>query len=285
MACLKLKFKENAVSLDEKVQDSAVELPESKSGIPNLKSPELVISKGENHSEVEDKAAANPKKRLNKYFYKVSNHHELFKIGSRFYDDYKKGVKSFAVSPTGYQLSQQTSILGLASFFDHKEDMKIAIVSDNLLEGAFKDIVSISKKGKLEVGESEEPCKVFSFYGHFDFFVLDELLDLSNNETSASYEEVFDSLVDSYDLIFWDVPELHKIKKDSEKYFPVIMKFESLSIIVAQSLSNSRDIKDVQNFFMGYGINLKGLLFDTKQREKVEEAEAVKPKPWWRIFG
>ena len=66
------------------------------------------------------------------------------------------------------------------------------------------------------------------------------------------------------------------------------MKFESLSIIVAQSLSNSGDIKEIQNFFMGYGINLKGLLFDTKQKEKekIEGAKGeIKNKPWWRIFG
>lgn len=280
MAGLKLKFKEASVSSEEKILDSSIQLPETKAAFPR---PELLKNDEVNTSKEIPKDAK--KKKSNKYFYKVSNHHELFKIGSSFYEDYKRGVKSFAVSSTGYQTSQQNSILGLASFFDHKEDMKIAIVSDNLKEGAFKDIVSISRKEKLELGDNEEPCEYSKFYNHFDFFDLNLLLDISNNEHTVSYDEVFDSLVDNYDLIFWDVPELHKIKKDSEKYFPVIMKFESLSVIVAQSLSNSKDVKEVKNFFMGYGISLKGLLFDTKQKEKIEEAKAKTKKPWWRIFG
>ncbi len=282
MAGLKLKFKESQFSSAESVVESALEMPKAKSGLPK---PELLNDTAPEEQVEKPKTVAKEKKRSNKYFYKVSNHHELFKIGSSFYEDYKAGVKSFAVSSTGYQTSQQTSILGLASFFDHKDDLKIAIVSDNLNDGAFKDIVSISKKEKLEIEDGEEPCDYYRFYGHFDFFDLENLLNFSNDESSASYDEVFDNLVDNYDLIFWDVPELYKIKKNSERYFPVIMKFESLSIIVAQSLSSSKDIKEVQNFFMGYGINLKGLLFDTKQKQKEEDAEEKHKKPWWRIFG
>jgi hypothetical protein len=277
MAGLKLKFKENQHSFDEREEESLLAMPSSKMGIPR---PVLLEGNGE------EQVVKAPKKRSNKYFYKVSNHHELFKIGSSFFEDYKRGVKSFAVGSTGYQASQQNSILGLASFFDHKEDIKIGIVSDNLKEGAFSEIVSISKKSKLELGDTDEPCTYYSFYKHFDFFDLDELIEISNSDGALRYEEVFDSLVDEYDIIFWDVPDLSKIKKDSEKYFPVIMKFESLSIIVAQSLSNSKDIKDIKNFFIGYGISLKGLLFDTKLKENMEIAQAeLEKKPWWRVFG
>ena len=77
-------------------------------------------------------------KKGNRYFYKVSNHHELYKIGASFYADYTDGMKSFAISSTGYPQSQQNSILGLASFFDHKDDLRIAIISDNLKEGSSK---------------------------------------------------------------------------------------------------------------------------------------------------
>jgi hypothetical protein len=34
---------------------------------------------------------------LSPFFYKVSNHHELFKIGQSFYEDFKNGIKSFAI--------------------------------------------------------------------------------------------------------------------------------------------------------------------------------------------
>lgn len=237
------------------------------------------------------------KKKSNRYFYKVSNHHELFKIGRSYYSDYMAGVKSFAISSTGYQTSQQKTILGLASFFDHKEDLKIGIISDNLKQGAFKDIVSISKTVKYDYWGPEKSIEIKSFYNHFEFINLDELLELASDNEVGEYDEVFDHVVDLYDIVFWDVPELHKIQIDSERYFPVIMKFESISIIVAQSLTKRSDIEDIKKFFLGYGINLKGLLLEEKssgglvdengnpEAEKRSTDNASSKLPWWkRLF-
>ena len=236
----------------------------------------------------------NKRKKTNKYFYKVSNHHELFKIGRSFYTDYMAGVKSFAITSTGYQTSQQKTILGLASFFDHKEDLKIGVVSDNLFQGAFKDIVTLSKKVNYDYFGDDHTIQIYSFYNHFEFIDMNQLLELSNDAEVGDYDEVLDHFVDLYDIVFWDVPELHKIQIDSERYFPVIMKFESISIIVAQSLSKKGDIEDIKKFFLGYGINLKGLLLEEKSslekpkeepisKDKVENNDEPK-KPWWRKF-
>jgi hypothetical protein len=219
------------------------------------------------------------KKKSSKYFYRVSNHHELFKIGRSFYSDYLSGVKSFAITSTGYQTSQQKSILGLASFFDHKEDVKIGIISDNLQQGAFKDIISICKKVN------------FDLFGLDHQFVInmDDLLGLANHDAVVDYDEVFDQVIDMYDVIFWDVPELHKIQLHAEQYFPVIMKFESISIIVAKALSKRSDIEEIKRFFLGYGINLKGLLLaeKTSQDEGCDSRDNYsddkeKDKPWWK---
>lgn len=231
------------------------------------------------------------KKKSNKYFYRVSNHHELFKIGRSFYSDYLSGVKSFAITSTGYQTSQQKSILGLASFFDHKEDIKIGIVSDNLDSGAFKDIMSISKKVNIDLFGLGNNITIYSFFNHFEFINMDDLLKIANNDSLVGHEEVFDQIVDMYDVIFWDVPELHKIQINAESYFPLIMKFESISIIVAQALSKRSDIDEIKRFFLGYGINLKGLLLaDHKvdERAKVPEVKNTDKKPinkkhWWQI--
>jgi len=227
------------------------------------------------------------KKTTNRYFYKVSNHHELFKIGSSFYKDYLTGVKSFAITSTGYQTSQQNTILGLASFFDHKEDIKIAIISDNIYKGVFKDIVSISKEVKKDFTNDDFDFNIFSFYGHFDFLDMNQILDFCNSD-SGDYDELLDAIVDDYDVIFWDVPELHHIQKNSDLFFPSIMRYDSLAIIVAQSLSNSRDVEEIKLFFMGYGINLKGLIFDNniKNNDKVinQSTDKVSKKPWWRFW-
>ena len=278
MSGLKLKLK----NTQTKASDNSVELNGQKNR------PSLRLAKSSNN---ENKRSAPKKKKSNRYFYKVSNHHELFKIGRSFYSDYMAGVKSFAITSTGYQTSQQKTILGLASFFDHKEDLKIGIISDNLQQGAFKDIVSISKNVAYDYWGKEKVINIKSFYNHFEFIHLDELMKLANDSDLGEYDEVFDQVVDLYDIVFWDVPELHKVQVDSEGYFPVIMKFESISIIVAQSLTKKSDIEDIKKFFLGYGINLKGLLLEEKKSEEEQsDSEHLKKvnnnMPWWkRIFS
>lgn len=302
MSGLRLKigdFNENTENKDNVRDDFDLKLDELL-GVDDSfeKNEEIERPKLKLISEDDDKAdGANKsdvkRKKVNRYFYKVTNHHELFKIGRSFYKDYLAGVKSFAITSTGYQSSQQNSILGLASFFDHKEEnLKIAIISDNLYLGAFKDIVAISQKHQVPLFKDGGDCEVMGFYGHFDFVDLTNLLEYANDCETEAYDEIFDSVVDHYDIVFWDVPELHKIQKNSEKYFPVIMKFESLSIIVAQSLSSASDVEEIKNFFLGYGINLKGLLLDSVQvkneaKVKAEEKQVRQGerKPWWRIFS
>ena len=72
-----------------------------------------------------------------------------------------------------------------------------------------------------------------------------------------------------------------------EIYYPMIMNFDCLSIIVAQALSKKEDIEELRSFFSGYGINLKGLIVDknSKEKEKIKQASSTKvKKPWWRFF-
>jgi len=271
MSGLKLRIK-NAPSVDK----ANITLSEKE---PTLK----IVSDG----GPEKLTPKRTKKKSNRYFYKVSNHHELFKIGRSFYSDYMAGVKSFAITSTGYQTSQQKTILGLASFFDHKEDLKIGIISDNLKQGAFKDIVSISKTIQHDLFGQDRSVDIKSFYNHFEFLDLNQLLDMSNDNELGEYENVFDQVVDLYDIVFWDVPELHNVQVDSERYFPVIMKFESISIIVAQSLTKKGDVEDIKKFFLGYGINLKGLLLEEKTSLNKTDSNPInsKPqesKPWWK---
>ena len=97
-------------------------------------------------------------------FYKVSNHLELFKVGTSFYKDYKEGFKSFAISSTGYHSSQQQTILGLASFFDHtKEDLKILVLSENLLTGTFQEVVSACHLETLQFQKSKVEAKFMNY--------------------------------------------------------------------------------------------------------------------------
>ena len=220
-----------------------------------------------------------PKKKRARHFYKVENHQELFKIGASFLNDYQSGIKNFAIGSTGYHTSQQKTIMGLASFFDHQEDIKIAIITEALDTGYFSQVVNVNEFDTVDIG-MDMSFNVWSFHGHFDFISLEELM---LNEKVAEEDEDQISLVDnffeSYDIILWDVPEIHRIQNSLQIYFPMLERFECLSLIVAQSLSKKEEVDHIINFFRDYGVTLKGFLFDGKP---VKEKE--KPKGFFRSW-
>lgn len=277
--------KENSI-VEEKEESSPVLSLKLKKNEKDLEK-ELEKDLKSNIDETTDKEDSSASKKRSNIFYKVNNHQELFKVGSSFMSDFESGINSFAVSSTGYQTSQQKMILGLASFFDHKENIKIAIVTDNLYDGLYQDIVKSSRQETLNYDEDMANCKVYIFHNHFEFVCLDSLLEQDHQNEEINYEERIEEFKSHYDLVFWDVPELHKIQMNPEIYYPMIMNFDCLSIIVAQALSKKEDIEELRSFFSGYGINLKGLIVDknSKEKEKIKQASSTKvKKPWWRFF-
>jgi len=221
------------------------------------------------------------KKALSSFFYKVSNHHELFKIGNSFFEDFKRGVKSFAVSSTGYQASQQRTILGLASFLDHQSDLRIGIISDNLYLGVFKELIVACNASEIQLKTCKTALEAHSFFSHFDFIDMNHLIE-TGSRAGTDYEEYLDEVVDHFDVVFWDVPELYKIQLEKEIYFPIIMRFDSLSIIVAKSATSQNEVEEIRAFFLGYGINLKGLLIDPQSENKKNDTSKIKGRPWWK---
>ena len=219
-----------------------------------------------NLSLVEDSKESKPKRRKkSRFFYEVANHQEFFKMAGSYYKDYKQGIKSFAFSSTGYHSSQQKCILGIASFFDHREDPNILIISENLDTGILSQVSKDSIQCPFPLITEEETDELFlySFHDHFDLMNLNQLLKIEGNDDSElDKDEVIDQVCNSYDLILWDVPSLDKIQETPEFYYPMIMKIDFLSIIVSHARSKEKDITSVINFYSDYGIQLKGFLID-----------------------
>ena len=230
----------------------------------------------ENILELNKKDRHKSSSKKKEYFYRVENHSELFKIGSSYLQDFNNGLKSFAIGSTGYQNSQQKTILGIASFFDHYSDYKTAIISDNLFESTFKDLIMESDEGTISFGEDLKDIRVFNFHDHFDFIDLNILLEVGSASGDKHNEDRLQELIDYYDILFWDLPDLSLIKEHPETYYLLIRSFDSLSIVVSSTDCSEKTLDNIKTFFQSYNINIKGLLFDPSQKPE--------KKSWWRSF-
>lgn len=198
------------------------------------------------------------------YFYRISNHEELFRIGKGFFQEAKKGVKSFAFTSTGYKNSQQKTILGLCCYFDQNANHKIAVISDHLAHGVFAELVETSDPGQYSIGNGEDVVEYKSFHHHFDFIDYSELIKYYDHHLySKNFETEIKKILSSYDLIFWDIPEMEKMKNHPHFHYRISQFYESMTVIVSQNTTSGKQIESVKNFFNNYNINLNGVLFDS----------------------
>lgn len=224
------------------------------------------------------------------YFYKISNHEELFRIGRGLLAEVDKGIKSFAFTSTGYKNSQQRTILGLCCFFDQNANYKIAIVSDHMEHGVFGELVNLSSLNTYSIGNGEDTVKYKSFYHHFDFIEYSEFIKFYENHLyTKNFDSEMSKILGNYDLVLWDVPEMEKMKQHPHFHYRLAHFYQSMTIIVSQSSSSGKQIDFVKNFFSNYNINLNGVLFDTSslkenQKGKQNENDKSKRKKFLGIF-
>lgn len=198
------------------------------------------------------------------YFYKISNHEELFRIGKGLLVEVEKGVKNFAFTSTGYKNSQQRTILGLCCFFDQNANYKIAIISDHLAHGVFNELVENSSLNHYMLGDGGDIVKYKSFHHHFDFIDYSEFSKFYENHLySKNFDQEMTKILNNYDIILWDIPEMEKMKQQPHFHYRISHFYQSMTIIVAQNSSSGKQIDFIKNFFSNYNINLNGVLFDT----------------------
>ncbi len=215
------------------------------------------------------------------YFYKISNHNELFKVGNGFLKQVEKGVKSFAFTSAGYKNSQQKSVLGLCCFFDQNTNFKIAIISDHLMHGVFNDLVESSTQNSYPMGEEGDVLNYKSFYHHFDFIEYKEFQKFYENHIySKNFDAEVSKILAQYDVILWDIPEMEAMKKLPHFHSRMAHFYDSMTVIVAQNTTSGKQIEFIKKFFSNYNINLSGVLFDTPDIE-----DKPKRKKFLGIFG
>jgi hypothetical protein len=212
------------------------------------------------------KLLSEKKGRPTEFFYKVSNPGQLAKIGQSYLEDFKNGIKSFAISSTNYKSSQQRTVLALASYFDHLFDMKILIISDSLQKGVFEEVMGVRKLENVPVEGTNHSIEVNHFYHHFDLVDLNLLLKLSpSHKPNYDFETAVNQLMKSYDLILWDTPIINTQKNNSVVYSHTIHYFESLTIVVAPAVTKASDVNAIKEHFSNLGVNVKGVLFDSPE--------------------
>lgn len=200
-------------------------------------------------------------KQHNGFYYKAKDHVELFKTGSQYLKDFKEGLKCFAFSSYDLDLIRQKTVFGVSTFFNYHTDVKTLIVSEGLSHSFYYEYMEIQDKESRQVFDEEVTYDVGVTKG-IELMDFEQLRKVARKIRTYDFEDFVDFLVDSYDLILWDMPEVSVLDSQKEVYFPIIRSLDSVSLIVAKDKTKIKEVHDLVGYYKRYQVEIKGLLYN-----------------------
>jgi hypothetical protein len=200
------------------------------------------------------------------YYYRAKDHVELYKVGSSFLKDFNSGLKSFSFSSSGLKEEREKSVLGILSFFNYHEDLRICVITNDLKESFYNKIAVNAQKREGQVFDEELFYEFYTGEG-FEIIEFKELKRVEKKITAYNFEDFLDQILNSFDLVLWDLPEIEILDSNKELYFPVIRSLDSVSFIVGKNVSKISEINEMVSYFKRYQIPIKGLLLSEPHKD------------------
>jgi len=190
-------------------------------------------------------------------YYRVKEHNELFKLGTAFYRDMESGLKSFAFTNINTVEEQQKTILGIASYFTYHIKSNITIITTDFNSSYYAKTDKNFSVKEMNLGEYAVSCFACSDLTIINFSELAKVREIFNE---PDIEPIISSVVDSAEIIIWDLPQVGEMAQRSEIFFPISRTIDNTSIVVAPNRSKMKDIVRARNHFDKYEIKIKGLI-------------------------
>jgi hypothetical protein len=173
----------------------------------------------------------------------INSGEELLSLFNLFEENFQKGEKSVAFSSTNYRSSQEKSVLLAVDYFNKKyPSLKIAVVSFKLDHGLFKEYLGMLGK---DLSDTIVVSRNFSLIDWNPSLKMDPL-----------------DIVDEYDMIFWDLPDLDFIQKNSEDLSRFFETMDALYIVSIrfEKFDEEHFKKTIYNYYLDHGLDIKMII-------------------------
>lgn len=210
-------------------------------------------------------------KKLVKYYYKVVDHMELYKVGSSYLRDYHSGVRSFALSSYNLTYDCQKAIMGLASFFGYQDDLNMCIITTDVINSFYAELLNDFSAHSEHVPDEEFDFEFCSSNG-VDFIDFEELGRIEAELEHITLEEFISYLMSKYDLVLWDLPSPQVLDERREVFFPIVRSIESLTLVAGTLVTKRSQMEHLTTYFRKYEVPIKGVLFSADSSKKKKKS-------------
>lgn len=202
------------------------------------------------------------------HYFSVKNHLDLFNVGNFYFQEFQKGKKSFALYADKEELGSCETLIGLASYFNYHENLKVTIIVESFATS------NLSKQLKA----TQREVRACDDHVSYDVIVADgvEVIEFSQLHHLClrlgrdGFEHLIENIFAEAEISFWDFPKLSIIDSDKEFYFPLIQKIDSFSVLLARGKSKSSNLKSFLSYAKKYSMKIDGVLFDKGNKGKNE---------------
>lgn len=170
-----------------------------------------------------------------------------------------EGDRHLAVSNVGHVGLQQKYVLLFLSFIKQHKDFsgkKIGVVSFHIEQGLYKEY--------------------FSNYSSMnnDFKVINTISGDFINWQYMIYKNVPNEMLEGYDLLLWDLPDLNFINVNSQALKRFFVMFDCMFILSTRQkgIDNIEHVDRINRYYSNHGLKLPKLISEEK------EGEVVRPK-------
>ena len=206
------------------------------------------------------------KAKPNDYYYQAKNHKDLFKLGNSYFEDVKAGLKSFCFSSFSGSVEQQKTVFGISAFFNYHSDLKVTIITEKLEDSYYLKFI---KNLERKVGNVFDESFQYEYYSSdgIDIVEIKELRNIFHHIEHFAFNDFLQLLCERADITLWDLPEIKKLDRDKEMYFPMTMVVESVSLVVSTEETRLEDIEKMLDYYDKYNVKVKGIIFSGEQKK------------------
>lgn len=181
---------------------------------------------------------------------KIANAAELYRITKSYLNDIENGKKSFGLLPVGLKKNDHY-LLALASAVSYsRNNSPVLVVVEDLTSGEWDKYRAQFTKGVLG---NWNTCD----WGPLCLVDHKELLQ----QVKAHHIDL-KLIYSEFEVVFWSMPEDHKIPGLKEAYLDILRSLDSISLVVKPGQVNFKELKKLESHFGALGIPLKGILHE-----------------------
>lgn len=185
--------------------------------------------------------------------YDVTHQEELNPFLEKLHANFLHGEKSIAFGSTQYKNSQEKCIVLASHFFNQNfPSLKILIITFDMNSGVFSSFTASASQRD-------------------SYYFFDRNLAFCDWDTLIKKNIDIKMLVDDFDLIFWDVPDLKMIRTRQQELASSFARMDCLYLVSLKNVSDEEKFKrEIMHSFKDHGLDIRTVLpwqFGTRIRK------------------